>query len=440
MPEVTPLMLVSFVLFFVLGFLFYAALYAAIGAAVNTVQEAQSLAFPVMAPIILAAVCFPAVLESPDGVLAVTMSMMPGMSPLIMFLRIVVLTPPAWQVALSIALLGLGIFGVVWVASRVYRVGNPDVREEADLPRAHEVGAARLTRRVTLGRMLDGGGRRIGDRSPAAGAEARRGERPGRGSRGDRGGRRPLRAAGRGSRRAEGAPLRDRRGARRVPSSAFPRPGLPRGAPAPDAGHLLPGGFCGPMEREARVALFDEAKRVAEETVATLEAERKRSKGRVAASAAVERAPTAAEEYLWAAISWGQWAVLHRMSAALSGAPGRIRDLAEAALEIDPSTDQAGAYILLGRLHAEAPKVLFVTGWVSRKKAVAYVREGMTLAPDNRALVYFTGDILLQHSPESGEEARALLERCASLPPRPGFLAEDLHYARKARERLAGPR
>ena len=50
MPEITPLMLVSFVLFFLLGFLFYAALYAAIGAAVNTVQEAQSLAFPVMLP------------------------------------------------------------------------------------------------------------------------------------------------------------------------------------------------------------------------------------------------------------------------------------------------------------------------------------------------------------------------------------------------------
>ena len=123
MPEITPVMLVSFVLFFVLGFLFYAALYASIGAAVNTVQEAQSLAFPVLLPIILAMVCFPAVLEAPDGVLAVTMSMIPGMSPLIMFLRIVVLTPPLWQIALSIALLALGILGVVWVAARVYRVG-----------------------------------------------------------------------------------------------------------------------------------------------------------------------------------------------------------------------------------------------------------------------------------------------------------------------------
>ncbi len=123
MPEITPLMLLSFVAFFLLGFFFYAALYAAIGASVNTVQEAQGLVFPVMLPIIAAMVCWPAVLQSPDGPLAVTISMIPGMSPLIMFLRIVVLTPPIWQILLSIALLILGILAVVWVAARVYRVG-----------------------------------------------------------------------------------------------------------------------------------------------------------------------------------------------------------------------------------------------------------------------------------------------------------------------------
>jgi ABC-2 type transport system permease protein len=123
MPEVTPLVLASFVVFYLLGFFFYAALYASIGAAVNTVQEAQSFVFPVMLPIILAMVCWPAVMQSPDGPLAFTVSMIPGMSPVIMFLRIVVLTPPMWQMLLSIALLVLGILGVVWVAARVYRVG-----------------------------------------------------------------------------------------------------------------------------------------------------------------------------------------------------------------------------------------------------------------------------------------------------------------------------
>lgn len=123
MPEITPLMLVSFVVFYLLGYFFYSALYAAIGSAVNTAQEAQSLVFPVMLPIILAMVCWPAVMQAPDGALAVTTSMIPGMSPLIMFLRIVVLTPPMWQILLSIALLVLGILGVVWFAARVYRVG-----------------------------------------------------------------------------------------------------------------------------------------------------------------------------------------------------------------------------------------------------------------------------------------------------------------------------
>lgn len=123
MPEITPLMLVSFVLFFLLGFGFYSALYAAIGAAVNTVQEAQNLVFPVMLPIILGMVFFPAALEAPDGPLAVTLSMIPGISPLIMFLRIVVLTPPLWQIVLSVVLLVLAILGVLWVSARVYRVG-----------------------------------------------------------------------------------------------------------------------------------------------------------------------------------------------------------------------------------------------------------------------------------------------------------------------------
>jgi ABC-2 type transport system permease protein len=63
------------------------------------------------------------VLESPDGALAVTLSMIPFLSPLMMFLRIVVLTPPLWQIAVSLALLALAIGAAVWVAARVYRVG-----------------------------------------------------------------------------------------------------------------------------------------------------------------------------------------------------------------------------------------------------------------------------------------------------------------------------
>jgi ABC-2 type transport system permease protein len=123
MPEITPLMLVSFVVFFLLGYFLYAALYAAVGSAVNTIQEAQSLAFPVLSPLILSMIFFPVVLRSPESPLAVGLSLFPMATPLLMFLRITVLTPPLWQIGLSIVLTLLTIALVTWASARIYRVG-----------------------------------------------------------------------------------------------------------------------------------------------------------------------------------------------------------------------------------------------------------------------------------------------------------------------------
>jgi ABC-2 type transport system permease protein len=123
MPEVTPLMLASFLVFFLLGFAFYAGLYAAVGAAVNSVQEAQNFIFPIVIPLVLGLMFFPTILESPDSTLSIVLSLVPFLTPLLMFLRIVVLTPPWWQIALSVVLTAATIAGIVWVAARIYRVG-----------------------------------------------------------------------------------------------------------------------------------------------------------------------------------------------------------------------------------------------------------------------------------------------------------------------------
>jgi len=123
LPEAGPLVLVAFVVYFLLGYFFYAALFAGIGAAVNTAQEAQTLVFPVFMPLVLGTMCFPLVLQSPDSPLSTALSLFPPLTPLLMFLRITVLTPPWWQIALSVALTGLSIAGVVWLAARIHRVG-----------------------------------------------------------------------------------------------------------------------------------------------------------------------------------------------------------------------------------------------------------------------------------------------------------------------------
>jgi len=123
LPEASPLVLAALVVYFLLGYFFYAALFAAIGSAVNTPQEAQTLVFPVFAPLVVGTLCFPLVLQSPDGTLSTVLSLLPPLTPLLMFLRITVLTPPWWQIGLSVLLTGLAIAAVVWLAARVHRVG-----------------------------------------------------------------------------------------------------------------------------------------------------------------------------------------------------------------------------------------------------------------------------------------------------------------------------
>jgi ABC-2 type transport system permease protein len=49
--------------------------------------------------------------------------MIPFFSPLLMFARIAVQTPPAWQIALSVAILIATIAGILLLCARIYRVG-----------------------------------------------------------------------------------------------------------------------------------------------------------------------------------------------------------------------------------------------------------------------------------------------------------------------------
>ncbi|HET7293889.1 MAG TPA: ABC transporter permease [Vicinamibacteria bacterium] len=123
LPEIQPLVLVLFVVFFLLGYFLYGAMYAAVGAAVNSQQEAQSLVFPVMMPLVFGVMLFPMVLSSPDSGLSVFCSFVPFWTPLLMFLRVTTLTPPSWQVLLSIALTAATVALLNWAAARIYRVG-----------------------------------------------------------------------------------------------------------------------------------------------------------------------------------------------------------------------------------------------------------------------------------------------------------------------------
>ena len=99
--------------------------------------------------------------------------------------------------------------------------------------------------------------------------------------------------------------------------------------------------------------------------------------------------------------------------------------------------DQGSAYLILGRLHSECPRIPMLTRWVSRTQAIALLRHALQTGPDNTPNMFFLADALLTHQPAQAAEARRLLERCARVEPRPAYAVEDAHYAQMARERLA---
>jgi len=111
------------VLFFILGFFLYATMYAAVGAMVNSDQEAQQVQMLVMMCLLIPLIMMPAVLRAPSSTLATVLSLVPVFTPILMLARITLVSPPFWQVALSIVLLLLTNLAVVWVAARIYRVG-----------------------------------------------------------------------------------------------------------------------------------------------------------------------------------------------------------------------------------------------------------------------------------------------------------------------------
>ncbi|HZU23649.1 MAG TPA: ABC transporter permease [Terriglobales bacterium] len=109
--------------FFLFGFLIYAAMYAALAAAVNTDQEAQQMQMIFLVPLMMTMALMYQIMRAPNAPLSVFLSIFPLTSPVLMYLRIVVSQPPAWQVAASIGVLLATFYGIVVVCARIYRVG-----------------------------------------------------------------------------------------------------------------------------------------------------------------------------------------------------------------------------------------------------------------------------------------------------------------------------
>ena len=73
--------------------------------------------------IVACMVLCPLIERAPNSPLAVTLTMIPFFSPILMVFRIMVQTPPFWQIALSLAICVATTLAVIQVSAKIYRVG-----------------------------------------------------------------------------------------------------------------------------------------------------------------------------------------------------------------------------------------------------------------------------------------------------------------------------
>jgi ABC-2 type transport system permease protein len=121
--SLTAAQIVFFFIYFTLGYAFYSSIAAALGAMTNSEQELQQLNLFLVLPLIACFVTLKSVLTNPDSTMARVLALIPPFTPLLMYLRVSLGHPSHLAIIASIALTSASIYAIVWVSSRIYRVG-----------------------------------------------------------------------------------------------------------------------------------------------------------------------------------------------------------------------------------------------------------------------------------------------------------------------------
>ena len=142
--------------------------------------------------------------------------------------------------------------------------------------------------------------------------------------------------------------------------------------------------------------------------------------------------------YFWSAINWGAWSrSVGLLGAVRQGVADRLHRYSLLAIALEPQYDEGGPLRLLGRLHAELPRVPFLSGWVDRDRALVLIERAHGLAPENPGNRLLLALTWLELQPERRSEAVELLRQVEALEPRPAMRIEDLAVRAEARRQLA---
>jgi ABC-2 type transport system permease protein len=132
--HVSPFEIILFCVYFILGYLLYSSLFAGLASTLESAQEFQQYTPLAAVPVWLSFSLMTSIISNPNSSWAIAISMFPPCAPITMFLRMSSQFPPLWQIGLSILIMVLTIALVLWLSSRLYRVGILMYGKKANMP------------------------------------------------------------------------------------------------------------------------------------------------------------------------------------------------------------------------------------------------------------------------------------------------------------------
>jgi ABC-2 type transport system permease protein len=123
MPDLDIGFLLAFTAFFLLGFLLYSTLYAAAGSMVSRIEDVQQAVGPLLFLAMGGYLASFVALNDPDAGWVAVASLVPFFSPYLMPARMLLSSPPPFEIGLAIALLVVVLVASIWIAARIYSAG-----------------------------------------------------------------------------------------------------------------------------------------------------------------------------------------------------------------------------------------------------------------------------------------------------------------------------
>lgn len=115
--------ILAFIAFFLVGFAQYGVVYAAAASLINRTEDLGSVAGPLVVPVVIGIILAQVALQFPNSTNMVICSLIPLISPFVMFARVAVSDVPAWQLVLSLAINVATAVLLAWLSGKIYRVG-----------------------------------------------------------------------------------------------------------------------------------------------------------------------------------------------------------------------------------------------------------------------------------------------------------------------------